>query len=171
MAMASCMSRSPDNVHAVLDDAGVFETALKNYVCRTEHALPLGQRLGGLLQLLEIVVRALADTGQKYLHEVLVCVQKQVSVHVTVVHGWRSCHISGLPSRSCLQIGDFVVVHEQYAKFVQCLWLVTHVHEVEAARGCGDIPRPHAGAYRDCFRFVFAQLEEMAALTPTALWR
>ena len=55
--------------------------------------------------------------------------------------------------------------YEQYVKWLQCLWLATHMHEVEqqrrGARVRAEVPREHSELYRKSLLFVLDKLKQL----------
>jgi hypothetical protein len=113
--------------------------------------------LNGLLLLLDLVLDMLAESGLLNLLGVYKAVKKHTSVHFERSMLWQTCHLSGICARGCLKLGEDVFVHSQHAKWVLCLWLSTHMRELERSRDA--VPAAQAAVYRAALSCVLDQLE------------
>lgn len=113
--------------------------------------------LHGLLLLLDLVMDMLADHGLYHILGVYKAVKKHSSVYFERDMLWQTCHLSGINTRGCVKLGDGIFVHSNHAKWVLCLWLVTHMREIERSRDC--VPAAQATTYRKALMFVLEQLE------------
>jgi hypothetical protein len=124
-----------------------------------------GSSIAGLLTLIDIVFEMLLDVGLCVVHDVYTAVKRHETIEFDTADGLHVCCFSTLPSRQCLCVGRHVTVHVQYLKWLQCLWLVTHLNELERARRacatteCKTVPLHHSELYRKALRFVLEELE------------
>jgi hypothetical protein len=149
----------------LLSDESTFHSALDQYV----HMKPSDvahkrdnrkQSVYGLLLLIDFVFDMLRDVGLSVHSTVYTAVRNKTIPHFNVAVGWHVCVLSKLPSRQCICVDDNTMVHEQYMKWLRCLWLATHIHDVERQRPGSDgaVPRCHAELYRASLCFVLQQL-------------
>lgn len=117
-----------------------------------------GVSIHGLLVLLDMVVDMLAQMGLQNLKYVYAAVKKHPSVHFDTSMTWHTCHLSGMSARGCIKLGEGVYVHRQHKKWVLCLWLSTHMRELERTRSI--VPAADASTYRSALLCVLEQLEE-----------
>ena len=142
---------------SLINNEALFASALSNLVHeRAQKADTVS--LHGLLQLLDVVVDMLADSGLLHLQSVYKAVKRHASVHFQSNLLWQTCHLSGINARECIAISDSIYVHKQYTKWVCCLWLCTHVRDVE--RGQESIPAAHFSIFRAAFCCVLKELQE-----------
>jgi hypothetical protein len=121
----------------------------------------------GLLLLIDFVFDMLRDAGLSVLHSVYSSVRNKPGHQFERAQGWHTCAISRLPSLRCYQVDVDTTVHEQYMKLLRCVWLSTHIHEVEqqrpGARGGQDVPREHSELYSAALLFVLQQQKQLYA--------
>lgn len=144
---------------ALLCEQDVFDAALQ------AHLHGASSRLTSVLELVETVFEMLDELGLRNHSNVYLGVKRQPHNAFPRSGVWQTCHVSGIVARDCVQVDDAVFVHSRYRKWLQCLWLATHMREQEQARAmkthAGDIPPAHAAMYRASVRFVLQQLEEL----------
>jgi hypothetical protein len=141
----------------------VFNEAFREYVRGS------ASKFETLMHLLDSTFEFLSELGLANQHDVYAAVKRQGHNNFCSTGVWKVCHVSGIPSRDCLQLDDTVFVHRAYTKWVQCLWLTTHAREQEQMRSLRDavpdIPPAHAEIYRLAVLFV---LEHLNGLYRTA---
>ena len=162
----------------LLLDKDVFHRALEQYLSCKQTDMQLNQHndkhpeqsVLGLLLLIDFVFDMLRDCGLTVQHTVYNTVRHKADPHFDEADGWYKCVFSGLLSRRCLRVDAHIVVHEQYSKWLRCVWLATHMHEVEQQRRnvsmckeISEIPRHDAELYRAALRFVLQQLQQLYA--------
>ena len=156
----------------LLSDEHAFHRALHKYV----HGKPTEmhhrsdgdqQSVVGLLLLMEFVFDMLRDAGLSVLHGVYSSVRNKPCHLFETAHGWHKCAFSRLPSLRCYRVDVHTTVHEQYIKLLRCVWLTTHIHEVEqqrqGARAGEEVPRAHAELYRAALLFILQQQQQLYA--------
>ena len=116
-----------------------------------------GVSIHGLLVLLDMVVDMLAQLGLQNLKYVYAAVKKHPSVHFDTSMTWQTCHLSGMSARGCIKVGECVYVHRQHKKWVLCVWLSTHMREMERTRS--KVPAADASTYRSALLCVLEQLQ------------
>ena len=140
-------------------DAKNSELQHKN--CKAE------QSVLGVLFLIDFVFDMLQDIGLTVQHRVYNAVKHKQDPHFELADGWHECVFSRLPSPRCVRVDAHTTTHERYGKWLQCLWLVTHIHEVEQQRGCArvraQVPREHSELYRKSLLFVLNTLKQLYA--------
>jgi hypothetical protein len=163
---------------SMLEDPESFSLAIHDYastqpVTGSAHAKcrrPVSS-IAGLLTLIDIVFAMFRDVGLCVVYDLYEAIKHQQTVDFDTADGWNVCCFSTLPSRQCVSVGP-MTVHVQYLKLLQCLWLVTHVHEVESARRAGAASAPaapatrpqlHSELYREALRFVLQELDRLYA--------
>lgn len=143
----------------LLREQDVFEKTLQEY------ARGSAPRLESLFQLIDNVFEILAELGLRNQSNVYLGVKRQAQNVFAASYVWHLCHISGVTSRDCVQVDDVIFVHKKYHKWLQCLWLTTHVREQEQARWSktlvSGIPPAHVIVYHRAIKFVLEQLEEL----------
>jgi hypothetical protein len=144
---------------ALLCEQDVFDEALRT------HLQGSSSRLTSVLELIETVFDMLGELGLRNHNNVFLGVKRRPQNVFPCSGVWQICHVSGIVSRDCVQVDDAVFVHTQYQKWLQCLWLATHMREQEQARATkahvAAIPPAQAGIYRAAVRYVLEQLEEL----------
>jgi hypothetical protein len=156
----------------MLEDPEQFSLAIHDYASAqaatgSSHAKcrrPVSS-IAGLLTLIDIVFVMFRDVGLCVVYDLYEAIKHQQTVDFDTADGWNVCCVSALPSRQCVSVGP-MTVHVQYLKLLHCLWLVTHVHELESARRAGAAPaasrpRLHSELYREALRFVLQELERL----------
>jgi hypothetical protein len=74
-----------------------------------------------------------------------------------------------LPSRHCVHVGGHLTANCKYLKWLQCLWIVTHLKEIENNRNArvqGErqrIPHDACELYRLSFLYLLEELERLHA--------
>ena len=144
---------------ALLCEQDVFDEALRS------HLQGSSSRLTSVLELIDTVFEILGELGLRNHHNVFLGVKRHPQNVFACSGVWQICHVSGIVSRDCVQVDDAVFVHTRYQKWLQCLWLATHMREQEQARATkahtAAIPPAQAGLYRAAVRHVLEQLEEL----------
>jgi len=143
---------------ALLCQQDVFDAALQ------AHLQGVSSQLTSVLELIETVFELLHELGLRNHSNVYLGVKRQPHNAFPRSGVWQTCYLSGIVARDCVQVHDAVFVHGQYRKWLQCLWLVTHVREQEQIRATKTTvgaPPAHAAVYRAAVRFVLQQLEEL----------
>jgi hypothetical protein len=152
----------------LLQDGNMFGKALYYYVSKSENKpLEIQKEPGvyALLQLIEFVFDMLYDCGMSVLYRVYIKVRDRRDFEFEIAKEWHECVLSHVPCKQCLVIDIDTKVHEKYNKWVHCLWLITHIHQVENERSrgqkCCSISPEHTELYRISFVFVFEELERL----------
>jgi hypothetical protein len=105
------------------------------------------------------------EIGLAVQHSIYHAVKHKQDPHFELADGWHECVFSRLPSLRCVRVYAQITVHEQYVKWLQCLWLATHMHEVEqqhrGARVRAEVPREHSELYRKSLLFVLQKLKQL----------
>jgi hypothetical protein len=126
--------------------------------------------IDGLLELLDLVVDMFKDAGFRVVYALHEAVKRHHQIHFDAADGWQLCCLSALPSRHCVIVED-MTVHVNYIRLLQCLWLVTHMHELESTKQ--DAPattrhhtppimkQHHEDLYREAFCLIFQELENL----------
>jgi hypothetical protein len=155
-----------------LVDEHVFHNALHNYLaCKNvdmhHKSHDREQSVLGLLLLFDFVFDMLRESGLSVQYSVYNAVRNKQEPGFEVAEDWYQCVFSRLPSLRCLRVDAHTTVHTHYSKWLQCLWLATHIHEVElqrrGARVRADVPREHAELYRKALLFVLEHLQQLYA--------
>lgn len=121
----------------------------------------------GILCLIDLVFDMFRDIGLLMHYNVYMSVRLKQDVKFEIAHGWNTCGFSKLPSLHCIRVDAQITLHNKYAKWLQCLWLITHMHEIEhqraAARSCANVQyvveAEDAELYRKSILFVLESLE------------
>jgi hypothetical protein len=153
----------------LLSEQGVFDEALQTYLRGSP------SRLASVLELMETVFEVLGEVGLRNHNNVYLGVKRQPQNVFAGSGVWQTCHVSGIVSRDCVQVDDAVFVHKKYLKWLQCLWLATHIREQEQVRAlkthAADVPPAHAGMYRAAVQFVLEQLEQLYGSVGAEVWK
>jgi hypothetical protein len=156
----------------LLLDENAFHSALSKYIYGKptdvhQNSDSHEQSVQGLLQLIDFVFDMLRDAGLSVLHSVYISVRNKHGHDFERVQGWHKCAINRLPSLRCYRVDEHTTVHEQYIKLLRCLWLSTHIHDVEQqrqrVRAGEDMPREHAQLYRAALLFILQQQKQLYA--------
>ena len=140
-------------------DSELFAAALSSCVSsRTPKHTPACSSLHTLLGLLDMVFDMFTALGFSNIHAVYKAVKRHTSAEFKRSALWQTCHLSGTCCRACVQVGDGCYVHPEHLKWVVCLWLCTHVLDVE--RGRRDVPQRHVSTYQQAFLYVLEQLQD-----------
>lgn len=157
----------------MLVDSAVFSHKLNHYVSsqhghqRTSGPGCMVPSVAGLLTLLDIVFDMLNDVGLCVIFSTYITVKSQETIEFEPAHGWNLCCFSRLPSRDCVYIGGNRTANFKYLKWLQCLWIVTHLKEIENCRNARDegrgqqIPEDVCEVYRSAFLYVLEELERL----------
>ena len=125
------------------------------------------QSVLGVLLLIDFVFDMLLDVGLSVQHSVYSAVKSKQVPQFELTDGWHKCVFSRLPSLHCVHVDAHTTVHKDYVKWLQSLWLATHMHEVEqqrrGARVRADVPHEHSELYRKSLLFVMEQLKQLYA--------
>jgi hypothetical protein len=125
------------------------------------------QSVLGVLLLIDFVFDMLLDIGLSVQHRVYSAVKAKQDPQFELAEGWHKCVFSRLPSLRCVRVDTHTTVHQDYGKWLQCLWLATHMHEVEqrrrGARVRADVPHEHSELYRKSLLFVLEHLKQLYA--------
>jgi len=78
--------------------------------------------LHALLGLMDMAFDMLAALGFSNIKIAYKAVKRHASIKFTRSALWQTCHLSGIRSRSCVQVGDACFVHPQHNKWLRCLW-------------------------------------------------
>ncbi len=146
-----------DKYKSMITDSEVFADALSSLVS-SRVPKSTSESLYALLGLLDMVFDMFAALGFSNMQTVYKAVKKHTSIEFKKSALWQTCHLSGTSCRACVQLGDGCFVHPEHTKWVVCLWLCTHVAEVE--RGRRDVPARHISLYQQAFLYVQQQLED-----------
>ena len=123
------------------------------------------QSVSGVLFLIDFVFDMFQEIGLAVQYSVYHAVKHKQDPHFELADGWHECVFSRLPSLRCVRVDVQITVHEQYVKWLQCLWLATHMHEVEqqrrGARVRAEVPREHSELYRKSLLFVLEKLKQL----------
>ena len=157
----------------MLGDSTVFSHKLHNFVSaqhghqRTSGSECIVPSVAGLLTLLDLVFDMLNDVGLSVIFSTYVTVKSQETIEFEPAHGWNLCCFSRLPSGDCVHIGGNRTANLKYLKYLQCLWIVTHLKEIENCRNVRDedrgqqIPEHVCEVYRSAFLCVLEELERV----------
>ncbi len=161
----------------LLRDAQNFHTSLQQYVEGKrvdDQNNDSMQSVSKLLLMIEFVFEMLRDVGLAVQHQLYVALKEKNDPRFEHAAGWRKCALSGLQSCRCLCV-NALTVDEQYIKWLRCIWLVTHIQELEHHRrrqtGREEMLSEHTEMYRTALAFVFEQLQNLYAAVCTAKMR
>jgi hypothetical protein len=155
----------------LLRDSTAFSQELHNFVCgqqgshKSSWPDSLAPTMAGMLTLLEIVFEMLNDVGLCVVFSTYAAVKRQETIDFEPAHGWNVCCFSRLPCKHCVHIGENLTANFKYLKWLQCLWIVTHLNEIENCRSVRDedkrqkIPQHVCEIYRSAFLYVLEELE------------
>jgi hypothetical protein len=150
----------------------VFHDELHNYLDTKNTEVQTsnynqGQSVLGVLFLIDFVFDMLLDVGLSVQHSIYSTVKSKPVPLFELADGWHTCVLSRLPSLHCVHVDAHTTVHKAYLTWLQSLWLVTHILEVEqqrrGARVRADVPREHSELYRKSLLFVMEQLKQLYA--------
>jgi len=119
----------------------------------------------GILCLIDLVFDMFRDIGLSMHYNVYMSVKFKADPNFERADGWNTCVFSKLPSLQCVRVDTRITVHNKYCKWLQCLWLITHIHEVEqqraGARSGANVDAQDAELYRKSMLFVLQSLEHV----------
>jgi len=119
----------------------------------------------GTLCLIDLVFDMFRDIGLMMHYNVYMSVKFKADPIFEKADGWNTCVFSKLPSLQCVRVDTRITMHNKYCKWLQCLWLITHIHEVEQQRGGarsgGNVDAQDADVYRKSMLFVLQSLEHV----------
>lgn len=152
--------------YEMLDNHDIFCVELNDYLhssnTQLQHKYASVQ---GILCLIDLVFDMFRDIGLSMHYNVYMSVRLKADPKFERADGWHTCAFSKLPSLQCIRVDTHITLHNTYAKWLQCLWLITHIHEVEqqraGARSCANVHAQDAELYRKCMLFVLQSLEHL----------
>jgi hypothetical protein len=127
------------------------------------------QTVSGLLCLIDFVFDMFQEIGLLNQYLIYNAVKKKNDAKFQLVEGLNECMLSHLSCVSCIRVDANIIVHEQYNRWLQCLWLVTHIYEVEQ-ENCMALKNTqhvcviglkHSEIYRKCFCLVIQSLQNL----------
>jgi hypothetical protein len=140
-------------------------SALNKALVDHRHGKESAEKLENMLQLVETFFEILKEIGLKNQCDVYHAVKNNSENVFSATGVWHTCHISGCVSCDCLQVSETVFVHQQYNKWLQCLWLTTHVGQLEQSRFVETqsfcIPDAHVKIYQTAMQFVIEQIVQL----------
>ena len=154
----------------MLQDCNTFGKALYEYVSTSANKsseIQTEPGVNALLLLIEFVFDMLHDCGMSVLYRVYIKVRDRRDFEFEIFKEWDECVLSRIPSKQCLVIDIDTKVHEKYTKWVHCLWLITHIQQVENERcarmSCARcvLSQEDVELYRTSFVFVLQELEKL----------
>jgi len=127
------------------------------------------QTVSGLLHLIDFVFDMFQEIGLSSQYLIYNAVKKKNDAKFQLVEGLNECMLCQLSCVSCIRVDANIIVHEQYNRWLQCLWLVTHIYEVEqqnstafkSTQNLGAIALKHSELYRKCFCLVIQSLQNL----------
>ena len=150
----------------VLLNDNAFDKALHRFVFgRESEMLRIMQseqepNLYSLLLLIDFIFEMFHDCGMSVIYRVYKQIRDRSDVEFQNAEGWHECVLSHVPSQQCLLIDADTAVHEQYSKWVHCLWLITHIRQIENERSA-RVPEPNVQLYQTSFLFIFKELQRL----------
>jgi hypothetical protein len=144
----------------MLSQQAIFDDSLNEFLAGSQTG-----KLNSMLLLLQTVFEVLLELGLKNHYNVYWGVKNKVQNNFERICVWQTCHISGIVSSECLAVARDVSVDRQYLKWLQCLWLTTHVREQEHVRTTytqnSEVTPEHKMIYRMAMLFVLEQTKEL----------
>ena len=166
-AMQHCV---PIGCYELLASDTDFRLALHDYLHCTNTQLqnnPNFASVQEILSLIELVFDMFREMGLWMLYNVYMSVRSKQDQKFDTAEGRNTCVFSKLPSLQCIRVDTRITVHNKYGKWLQCLWLITHIHEVEhqcaGSRSLGGVQQEHAELYRKSMLFVLQSLQDVYA--------
>lgn len=167
----SCMMGVTAMYTQFLHDKHLFRRGFLEHVNRKEHDLS-GRNcredivtLDGLSLIIEFAFEMMRDVGLHAVYDVYSSIRQRPIMDFCIIHGTHKCIFSGLVSEACIEVNENLKVHKYYRRWLQCLWLVTHIGEVERQRKVQEpnvsIPDEHIDVYREAFIFVVNRMENL----------
>jgi len=160
---------------SMVSDSRAFSDALHNFVFSQHGNLKppshdsSGPTLTGLLTLLDIVFDMFNDVGLVVIFSTYTSIKIQETIDFEPACGWNLCCFSRLPSKNCVHVGGGLTANCRYLKWLQCMWIVTHIKETENIRSAvahGErhrIPHDACELYRLAFSYLLEELERLHA--------
>ena len=160
----------PTGCYELLASDNDFRLALNDYLHCTNTHLQTNLNFASvqeILSLIELVFDMFREIGLSMHYNVYMSVRSKQDPKFDTAEGWNTCVFSKLPSLQCIRVDTRITLHNKYAKWLQCLWLITHIHEVEhqraGARSFGGVQQEHAELYRKSALFVLQSLQDFYA--------
>jgi len=156
--------------YEMLENESIFCLELNDYLhssnTQVQHKYASVQ---GILCLIDLVFDMFRDIGLSMHYNVYMSVRFKADATFARADGLHTCVFSKLPSPQCVRVDAHITVHNKYAKWLQCLWLITHIDEVEqqliqqraGARSGANVNAQDADVYRKSMLFVLQSLEHV----------
>ena len=115
---------------AELNDAKLFFEDFYLGLCNQHDKSIVFQKIAQF----EKIVNLFGTFGYKNICDVYQAVKQHATINFAKMHRFQVCAISGVLSKNMLALSSNIYVHEQYEKFVTCLWTVLHIKQIEKNR-------------------------------------
>lgn len=152
--------------YEMLNTHSIFRVELQDYLHGSTTQLQNKYAsVQGTLCLIDLVFDMFRDIGLSMHYNVYMSVKLKADPIFEKANGWNTCALSKLPSLHCVRVDTRITMHNKYCKWLQCLWLITHIHEVEQQRGGArsdaNVNAQDADVYRKSMLFVLQSLEHV----------
>ena len=152
--------------YEMLNTHSIFCLELQDYLHSSNTQLQHNYAsVQGTLCLIDLVFDMFRDIGLSMHHNVYMSVKLKADPIFEKADGWNTCVFSKLPSLECVRVDTRITMHNKYCKWLQCLWLITHIHEAEQQRGGprsgANVNAEDADVYRKSMLFVLQSLEHV----------
>jgi len=156
--------------YEMLENQSIFCLELNDYLrgsnTQVQHKYASVQ---GIVCLIDLVFDMFRDIGLSMHYNVYMSVRSKADATFARADGLHTCVFSKLPSLQCVRVDAHICVHNKYAKWLQCLWLITHMDEVEqqliqqrgGTRSRANVNAQDADVYRKAMLFVLQSLEQV----------
>lgn len=158
----------------MLQDFDMFSKALHEFVSNRPAQVKLADSpkdpsVHAILLIIDFVFDMLQDCGLSLMNKIYTRIREKKNFDFFILEGWHYCDLTRVPSKQCIMIDVDIKVHNNYDKWVYCLWIITHIHHIQQERyesrahKCLSKSLSHEDIelYRSSFVFVWQELERL----------